>query len=128
MTTTTSPFFPSLVMQVWGAPGRAQYVGHPRVWEDVGAQNIFTPESFFAKSEPGGHTGQFHISLSVSGTFAATVTLQRSFDNGVAWHDVEQYTDPTEKFIVNSDQSHKWRLGVKTGDYTSGSALCQLNQ
>ena len=78
MTTTTSPFFPSLVMQVWGAPGRAQYVGHPRVWEDVGAQNIFTPESFFAKSEPGGHTGQFHISLSVSGTFAATVTLAGS--------------------------------------------------
>ena len=126
-TTTTSPFFPVIAMNIWGAPGTAQYIGRPRVWEECGAQNLFTPPSYFRRST-GYDCDDFNISLSVQGTFAATVTLQRSFDDGVTWHDVETFTEPIEKFVINTDSSHKWRLGIKSGNYTSGEAFCQLSQ
>ncbi len=51
------------------------------------------------------------------------VTLQRSTDGGTTWQDVETYTAPVEKSIANPDQSFMWRLGVKTGDFTSGQAI-----
>lgn len=62
-------------------------------------------------------TGKFD--LSIAGTFAATVTVQRSYDNNT-WRDVDTFTDPVE---MTGDQGEiaYYRAGVKTGGFTSGT-------
>lgn len=57
--------------------------------------------------------------LSVSGTFVATVWLQRSKDQ-TTWLDVESFTAPTEK-TGSAGSAWYFRLGVKAGGYTSGT-------
>jgi hypothetical protein len=65
----------------------------------------------------------------VDGTFTATVTLQRSIGAPGSWTDVESYTVPTSKVYDDGldNQIIYYRLGVKTGNYTSGTAVCNLN-
>ena len=64
------------------------------------------------------------FSLSISGTFAATVTVQRSQDN-VAWLDVDTFTAVTET-VGNEAVLYYYRAGIKTGEYTSGTATASL--
>ena len=65
-----------------------------------------------------------HFNLSISGTFAATVTVQRSFDN-TNWFDVDTFTAPIETYGFDPSQCY-YRAGVKTGEYTSGTAVVTL--
>lgn len=69
------------------------------------------------------------FALTVSGTFTGTVTLQRSVDDAV-WTDVpsETYTGTTSKSYDDTldNQIIYYRLGFKTGDYTSGTANLAL--
>jgi hypothetical protein len=65
------------------------------------------------------------FNLSISGTFAATVTVQRSTD-GTVWRDVDSWTVPTEE-VGYDPMKNFYRAGIKTGDYTSGSAAITLN-
>ncbi len=67
------------------------------------------------------------FSVSVSGTFVATVTLQRSSDQ-VNWEDIENYTSATSKSYDDTlDNSILfYRLHVKSGNYTSGTAVLKL--
>lgn len=66
------------------------------------------------------------FNLSISGTFVATVTVQRSIDQS-AWHDVDEWTAPAE--VVGVEPESQWyRVGVKTGGYTSGTATVRLGQ
>ena len=63
--------------------------------------------------------------LSISGTFSATVTVQRSFDGGSTWADVDTFTGPTETYGVQPHYA-VYRVGVATGDYTSGTAVVSI--
>lgn len=85
----------------------------------VTAQNTYTstikPTNHFGSPKIG------HLTLSISGTFAATVTLQRSFDSGSNWVDVETYTAATEKAIIDKTDDIQYRVGVKTGEFSSGT-------
>ena len=64
--------------------------------------------------------------ISISGTFEATVTLQRSFDEGSTWLDVDTWTAPAESYFTEKRQNVLYRIGIKTGDYTSGTAKVLL--
>lgn len=72
------------------------------------------------------------VSVSISGTFTATVTLQRRFD-GENWRDVPDaegnagWSEATEQSYV-ADEGCELRLGVKTGDYSDGTAVCRLGK
>ena len=72
-----------------------------------------------------GHRNFFDVS--VSGTFVATVTLQRKRpgDAAGAARDIETYTSGTETL---KEFAGHWdvRLHVKTGNYTSGTAVLEL--
>lgn len=61
-----------------------------------------------------------YFNVSVWGTFSATATLQRSFDNGTTWLDVASYNVPVEDFGIEPEGAI-YRIGVKTGGYTSGT-------
>jgi hypothetical protein len=69
-------------------------------------------------------SGQFNVS--VSGTFSATVTIQRSPDN-TNWYDVDTFTAPTEQFGTDPEQMY-YRIGVKTGGFGSGTVVVRLGQ
>ena len=67
------------------------------------------------------------FTLSISGTFVATVTVQRSHDNGVTWRDVDDFTTETEENGFEPEYV-KYRAGVKTGNYTSGTVTVRIGQ
>jgi hypothetical protein len=62
--------------------------------------------------------------LSISGTFSATVTVQRSYDNS-SWKDVDTFTVPTEQYGYQPEIAW-YRAGVKTGGFTSGTAVVSV--
>lgn len=67
--------------------------------------------------------------LIISNTFSATVTLQQSFDSGTGpWTDYQTYTTPQTISVLDTlDNQIVWyRLGVKSGDFTSGEADLKL--
>ena len=68
-----------------------------------------------------------NFNTSVWGTFVATVTVQRSFDNGNTWLDVEVFTEPGEWVGVETERCI-YRAGVKTGNYTSGTINIRLGK
>ena len=69
------------------------------------------------------------ISVTRSGTWTATVTLQRSVGDIGNWVDVTTYT--TNATVTYNDtldnQIIYYRIGVDTGDFTSGTAVLQLD-
>jgi hypothetical protein len=69
------------------------------------------------------------FNFSITGTFSATVTLQRSIDSETTgFIDVGTRTSPTsETYNDGLDNSICWyRLGIKTGNYTSGTATVAM--
>ena len=80
----------------------------------ISAQNTFTDAVRFS--------GDFNISI--SGTFSATVSVQPSPD-GTNWFDVNTYTAPIEGTGFDPEFIY-YRIGVKTGDYTSGTVNVRL--
>ncbi len=66
------------------------------------------------------------IVISLSGTWVATVTLQRSFDAGGTWVDYITYTSNASTEVIEARDDVQYRLGVDTGDYTSGTVVAEL--
>lgn len=88
------------------------------------AENTFT--------DPIAIAGQFNVSI--SGTFAGTVTLQRKFPGETDWFDINSWTatfegwdvEPTSRTTIPEVVSY--RLGFKSGNFSSGSAKCRVGQ
>lgn len=66
-----------------------------------------------------------HFNLSISGTWAATVTVQRSW-NGTDWFDVDTFTSNYEGVGFDAEEVF-YRAGVKTGAFTSGTVVLRLS-
>ncbi len=62
--------------------------------------------------------------VSISGSFAATVVVQRSKDLTV-WRDVESFTAPIEK-VGLSGSTWYFRAGVASGGYFSGTVEVEV--
>lgn len=63
------------------------------------------------------------VDVTISGTWAGNIQLQRSFDNGTSWLVVEEYTANTEK-VARSGSSVLMRLLFETD--TSGTATVRI--
>ena len=71
-------------------------------------------------------SGQLLIDIYGS-SWSATVWLQHSFDSGTTWRDVESYTSNTSnKKIVDFHSGILYRIGVKSGGFSSGSVAVGL--
>lgn len=71
-----------------------------------------------------------YVSTLVNGTWAGTLTTQRRV-NGGAWMDISTTTGNVAygtglggEYLANVE----WRIGFKTGDYTSGTAEVSIAQ
>jgi hypothetical protein len=87
----------------------------PRTSVSAAAQNTWSPAIQVVGS----------FNLSISGTFSATVTVQRSED-GSTWRDVDTWTAPSEEVGYDPILNY-YRVGVATGDYTSGTVVASMN-
>jgi hypothetical protein len=87
----------------------------PRTSVSAAAENTW--------SDPIRIVGSFN--LSISGTFSATVTVQRSED-GTTWRNVDTWTAPSEEVGYDPILNY-YRVGVATGGYTSGTAVASMN-
>ena len=87
----------------------------PRTAVSAAAQNTFSNAIQIV--------GSFDISI--SGTFSATATAQRSED-GTNWRDVKSWTAPAEEAGYDPVLMY-YRVGVKTGGYTSGTVVAYIN-
>lgn len=65
-----------------------------------------------------------YFNISISGTFVATVTVQRSYD-GSTWHDVDSWTAPAEE-VGFEPEYRAYRIGVKSSNYTSGTVEVRI--
>jgi len=83
----------------------------------IGAEDTFSLGVFLR--------GLFNFSL--SGTWVATVYVQRSFDKEVTWLDVDLFTTNTEEVGEDGEGAY-YRFGIKAGGYTSGSVVGRLSQ
>lgn len=68
------------------------------------------------------------FNITISGTWSGTVTLQRSTTEPGSWVDVQPHAANTSGTHTDGldNQIVYYRLGIKTGDYTSGTAECDL--
>ena len=87
----------------------------PRTSVAAGAQNTWSPAIKLVGS----------FNLSISGTFVGTVTVQRS-DDGTTWRDTDTWTAVSEDVGYDPVLNY-YRVGIATGNYTSGTANAFLN-
>jgi hypothetical protein len=87
----------------------------PRTSVTASAQNTFSDSIQLVGS----------FNLSISGTFVATVTVQRSED-GTTWRNVDTWTAPVEATGYDPVLNY-YRVGVATGGYTSGTVVASMN-
>jgi len=70
-----------------------------------------------------------YFNLSISGTWAGTLTVQRSWDKGDTWLDVDTFTANTEEYGLEPERHDVYyRIGAKVGEFTSGTANARLSQ
>jgi hypothetical protein len=80
----------------------------------ISAQNTFTDAVLT----------EGYFNLAISGTFVATVTVQRSWD-ATNWYDVDTFTAPVQEVGFDPEFTY-YRAGVKTGAYTSGDVVIRF--
>ena len=85
---------------------------------NITAQNTFTTAVEM--------TGDFVVRI--RGTWSATVTLQRSDDYGVTFDDVQTYTANKVDPLYEAELGILYRIGVKTGQFTSGTVAVRLSR
>lgn len=68
------------------------------------------------------------FTVTITGTFTATVRVQRSVGAPGAWEDFRSYTAPTNTPLNDEldNQIIFYRVGVKTGEFTSGTINAEL--
>ena len=87
----------------------------------VALSGTFTSATASSSIEP---VGDFNMSL--SGTFVATVNLERSYDSGTTWVVVDTFSSTAEKIgeEVENDIPHRFNATA----YTSGTVTYRLGQ
>ena len=88
------------------------------VTRSVTAQNQFTDAAEIV--------GFFNVSI--SGTWSATVTCQRSFDDGSTWFDVKSWSANVQEYGFEPERGVQYRIGVKTGEFDSGTVVLRMSQ
>ena len=69
------------------------------------------------------------IFIEITGTFTADIKMQYSFDGGATINDTKgAYTEAELQSTTPAPHSISYRIGVKTGDFTSGTINLRLSK
>lgn len=66
------------------------------------------------------------LNISIAGTWVGTVTLQRRFSASDSPRDVEDFTANSEEALYDHEERVEYRIGIKTDNYSSGTANVRL--
>jgi len=68
------------------------------------------------------------LNISISGTWVGVVTLQRRFGSSDTARDVTDgnWTSNAEQALYDHEEGVDYRIGIKTGNYTSGTCNVRL--
>ena len=103
------------------------------VTKTITAENQFTdwisPKKILRIGLPGKR-----LNLSITGNSTAIeISIQRTFDEGITIHDVPTsdfetyiYTVNTEQYIDDIEEKVQYRIGCKSGGFTSGTCSVRL--
>lgn len=83
----------------------------------AGVTGSFTGTGSSAATQINGRTP-----LSLSGTWVATVKLQRSFDSGLNWLDVDQFASNIETYVNGAGEMFRLTCSA----FTSGTVAYRL--
>lgn len=97
-----------------------QFLGTKEVSIDVSGANQY--------SDPIEADRGDSLIVSVKGDYVATITVQRSFDLGVTWQTFSTFSYNQSFEIVEQRDDFYYRIGVATGDYTSGTPSCSITK
>lgn len=86
---------------------------------EITGENQFTPKYVFNEG---------YFSVDIRGDFVGTVTLQKSYDKGKTWYDTDNFIEPITTYGINSEDHVYYKLGVKTGEYKSGTINARIGQ
>ncbi len=109
-----------------------------RIQTDLDAADEFTTDVAGTTQASSGTSG---VSLggvfvmTLSGTWSGTLTVQRSSDGGTTWVDVTDNNGTAKAFTTNGTYMNeepvrevKYRVGFKSGNYTSGTVTVVWEQ
>lgn len=68
---------------------------------------------------------KFNVRL--GGVWVATVTVQRKLKGDYEWEDVETFTENGAYVGDEPEKGTSYRIGVNTGDFTSGIILTRIS-
>jgi len=71
--------------------------------------------------------GHLAVTVDKPSSSSTTVTLQRSFDGGSNWKDVDTFTTSIEETIYDPTEGILYRIGVASGDFDSSSPLDEVD-
>ncbi len=94
--------------------------GTKTISTSIGAQNIFSNTIEVDSGE--------RVIVNITGTWGATVTVQVSYDDGSNWLDLDATTSNASTAYTENLNDVLYRVGVKTGDYTSGTVEAELGK
>ena len=118
------PFFTS---NHTGALLRAFHNGQSGVY-NLGREDVVSDVFEMTGIGTGSDTAERRLKIVTTGTWTATITVQRSFDGpDIGFHDTSTTitTNTTTNIDDSDDNLTVWyRLKIKTGDFTSGTAIC----
>ena len=100
---------------------------------DLTAQNTFSDWLKPIKRGSSGFDSEGFLDVMTEGTWAGTLTVQKRHFHGADptytnAFDVEDFTANLTKLIEDRSTTVEYRIGFKTGNYTSGTASVRLEQ
>ena len=103
------------------------------VSKEIAAENQFTDAIFpdFRDVEAAGK-----LNISITGTFNATVSLQRKLPDyphanawgASEWATVDTFTTAEETLVSEFEAGTQYRIGVETGNFTFGTVRVRLSR
>jgi len=70
-----------------------------------------------------------NFNMSISGTWEnSTITVQRQFDSDGVWLDADSFDENIEIVGQEPEKNVLYRMGVKQGDFGSGSISVRLSR
>lgn len=90
---------------------------------------VTAADTFSDYIEVAGSGSDRAFTVNITGTFTATVTIQYSAGAPGTWVDSDTYTTATTTSKTDGfdNQTVYWRIGVKTGDFTSGTVNASIS-